>query len=153
MNYQEYTDSIETLKATYGDKAYPDPRVKRIWEWAKKTNADLFKQAVNNAIADCPTAPLFGKLKEFYAEARSKNPSAEKVNCDFCEGTGWIAHCEADQGVPTAYACKCEAGQGVPDIYARWNGPWVRITTRAHEILKTNTNQLIQKTMKGLGDA
>lgn len=142
MTHAEFTKQIDVLKATYGQNAYPDPRVLRIWSWAKRINATLFKMTVENAIGDCDRPPLLSKLKEFYGEVRNKNAALEKIKCDFCDGGGWI--CD-DQPLPTAYACRCEAGNGIPEVYARWRGPWKRIVPHPNELIRTGSANVIHE--------
>jgi hypothetical protein len=133
MNYAKFTTSIESLREAYGDRAYPDARVRKIWDWARRANEALFIQSVDNAIGDCERAPMLSKLKEVYAELRSKNPKADKVSCNYCDGNGWI--CDS-QPLPTAYACNCAAGERIPLEFARWQGPWVRIVPTPAELLR-----------------
>jgi hypothetical protein len=149
MTFQEFANQIELLKATYGDKAYPEPRTKRIWAWAKKTNVELFKAAVQNAIGDCERAPLLAKLKEFYTEIRNKSPEKDKIPCDFCDGGGWI--CD-DQPLPTAYACRCENGMQIPEQYKRFESlglPFKRIVPRPNELMKAATVTIVNSTFGG----
>lgn len=150
MNRQEFVDHIEKLKETYGDKAYPDPRVERIWQWARKIKEPLFKIVVSDAIADCERAPLLGKLKEIYGNTRQSNPDAHKYHCDYCGGSGWVPD---SQPLPTAYACRCDAGNVIADVIPRWKGPWVRRNPLPQELMRANVKNIINNAIKGVGDA
>lgn len=143
MTHADFSKMMGLLIDTYGEKAYPTPRVTRIWGWARKLNGRLFELTVENAIGDCERPPLISKLKEYYSEIRNKNHDLEKVKCDFCDGGGWIPD---SQPLPTAYACRCEAGQAIPDAFKRWQGPWIRIVPRPSELMRTASDSLIKTT-------
>ena len=146
MTHFEFSPHIDSLRETYGDRAYPDARVERIWLWAKKLKPETFKQIVDAAISDCDRPPLLSKLKEIHSEIRSRDPSADKINCPFCDGCGFI--CD-EQPLPTAYACRCEAGQQIPEKYARWKGPWKRIVPHPNEIMRVSVKDAINNAFGG----
>ena len=146
MTHAEFTTQMDLLVETYTDRAYPAPRVKRIWNWARKVNGKTFAEAVDNAIADCMQPPLLSKLKEYYAEARAKHPDREKINCDYCDGSGFIL----GPGVmPLAFACRCEAGLQIPEYVTRWSGEWVRMVPHKSELGVAAVQRIIGATMKG----
>jgi hypothetical protein len=149
MTHQEFIVGIDLLRDTYGDRTYPDVRVERIWAWAKRLKVSTYRQIIDSAIADCDRPPLLPKLKEIYSEIRAKNPGVDKVQCDFCDGNGWILQGGIDTKTntyttPVAFACRCEAGQAIPEDHPRWNGPWTRIVPRPNELMRTNAKNLIQ---------
>lgn len=144
MNYQKFTQAVESLREAYGDRAYPDARVRKIWDWARKANEDLFNATIETAIGDCERAPMLSKLKEIYSELRSKNPRADKINCVYCDGTGFIMDASI---LPTAFACRCDAGLRLPLTITRWRGPFTRIVPRSDELMRPVIQEKFKQTI------
>lgn len=153
MTRQEFEKCMALLIETYTDRAYPPPRVARIWNWARKVNGKTFAEAVDNAIADSMQAPLLSKLKDYCAEVRARHPDRDKIACDFCDGSGWILSGGLDTEkriytTPIAFVCKCENGNMVPDQYPRWQGPWTRIVPHPSELMRAAVSTVINSTFK-----
>lgn len=125
MRHATFVQCIEKLKTTYSEKSYPEPRVRMIQIWASKIDDELFKQIVDKLIAENITPPMLPKFKDAYMDLRSF-VRQKKINCIYCDGSGFILNNEDRTFPGTAYACKCDAGQRIPEYVGRWRGEFVR---------------------------
>ena len=145
MNYAEFGKELNRLKEVYGDKSYPDARVKLIFNWAKRLNADAFELIVSKLIGDNSYAPLLDKFKTAYGEIRATLPKMEQ-ECVYCMGSGFILSGKFPE-LGSAYACCCAHGERVPSFVARWLGPFVRIKPNESELVRhVDTKKLITQT-------
>lgn len=144
MTEEFFKIQIERLRAEYSERAYGQERVRVIWSWARKLNADLFKQTVSEAIGNCSTAPMKFKLVEFYAEVRAKNPGVRtRIECVYCDGYGWIPD---TQPLPNVYRCRCHAGDQMLATVAQWKGELKRITPTKSELNWRDVGKVINQT-------
>lgn len=148
MNFQEFGTQLDRLKEVYGDRAYPEARVKLIFNWSRRLHVDAFEAVVTKLIEECERTPLLGKFKEYYGQIRSTLPRST-VDCAYCAGSGLIVDPKSPPPF-VAYACKCVIGESVSKTVARWKGEFVRCSPRAEDIVRKNTASIVTGTMKGI---
>jgi hypothetical protein len=64
MQLEVFQDQIQRLKATYGEKNYPEERVKVLWAQFKKVENIEFADAVTYLIANYRAAPMLHEIEK-----------------------------------------------------------------------------------------
>lgn len=129
MTKEFFLKIINRLSQVYGDKHYPDERIKIFWEWAKNKDHEILQIAVSDLIADCATAPLFSKIREEYLQAQKRLGRdgylekwiASQPDCSKCGKNGFIVAIEKTTKQVFAFKCNfCRIGEKTNPKYPVW---------------------------------
>jgi len=123
MNDKEFSEQIHKLKQVYGDRYYPDGRVRLIWSEFKHLGAKDFEAGIDKLILEKRQAPLIDEFRAVFAisgasgrQARIQQIKAANY-CDLCGNTGVISFASK------TYRCSCplgEAGLLFSGMMPRW---------------------------------
>ena len=78
MDKQEFVTQIDRLKNTYGDKQYPEERVKVIWSEVKDRASAWLERQVSHWIASSRMAPLLPEIRDAMSLEREHMHSKDK---------------------------------------------------------------------------
>lgn len=113
MEKSQFIKEIECLRNTYGNKAYPDERVKVIWSTFKNYQYTDFHHGVRQLIGDSNRPPMLPDLK---STIRRSIILVDHGPCENCDRTGFIPILK--KGISYVYRCHCKWGgdlcEGIP---------------------------------------
>lgn len=69
---------MKNLTTTYGERAYPETRVKLLWEEFKFIEGKVFSAIVKRLITDYAQPPMAHKFRELIAWARENQAALDK---------------------------------------------------------------------------
>jgi len=75
MTQNEFIEQMERLKIVYGDKFFPEERIKVYWNFFKNEKPQFFENAITNIIAESISVPSASKVKEALADVRVYTPN------------------------------------------------------------------------------
>lgn len=121
MTYREFAEQLERLQNTFSDRAFPDERVKLIWDSVKNLDARDFKKIADVFIADSRQPPMVSDFRAQASIVQGRNvifvdrwDGRPKSSCPYCYGLGvFIAQKESSCGL-WAFRCHCDAGINDP---------------------------------------
>lgn len=137
MTLMEFTGQMDRLKQVYSEKAYPEERVKQIWDKIRNRDERVLAHAVALLIADCVQAPMTTKILEAMSVAQRnyqnfrqnalKSNSGPEIDCLFCYDTGINYVREKDNPVVWV-RCSCDMGLQNKFRYTfpKWGSPELR---------------------------
>lgn len=79
MKSEQFDMQVNRLKDVYGDKAFPDQRIKIIWREVQDFDASWFTRVVDGLIGSERYAPLMDKFAEAASKERERIYSIEKT--------------------------------------------------------------------------
>ena len=118
MTQQEFQSQVERLKSVYGDRAYPDERVKLLWSAAGSLPGDWFRRTVDSLIGGMRQAPVLSDFQEAIGAERERVWRSQKAaqlsakvmdfaRCSWCGGNGVVLARRKDDHTPWAFKCRC----------------------------------------------
>jgi len=118
---------IKRLIQTFGDKAYPEPRVALLWDKVKFYNGTDFDKFISSCIMDCKFAPIGKEFNEFAQEQSKKIDEFKKEErlsrimegktCGYCGDEGLILVTKKEDGSKWAFGCdECKTISDNPKI-------------------------------------
>lgn len=131
MTRVEFTTQIDRLKSQWGNSYGPD-RVAALWVALERTDGDIFRQAVTQALLEHKTPPLLTELRDeikavYESDRHARSSSQSLLNrpgsCSICVDGYYFHHTEVG-GVET-FRCSCPAGSAMPSQYTFPNGQTV----------------------------
>jgi hypothetical protein len=72
MNMAEFDTQISRLKNTFGDRAYPDERLKLIWREVREFSSGWFEKLVDRLICDSRLPPLLPEFRNEISRERER---------------------------------------------------------------------------------
>lgn len=120
MTKDEFLEQVDRLKTVYGEKSFPEERVKVFWDMFKVENKNVFERAVSNIIAQSYVAPPADKIRIAVTELREKliqkNRQEYNWDCSWCGTSGFVIVVSQDDPLKeVCMKCKCEFA----DLFAR----------------------------------
>lgn len=120
MLLNEFNEQVDRLKTVYGEKAFPEERVKVFWDMFKGENKTVFERSISNIIAKSYTAPPADKIRIAVTELREKliqkNRQEYNWDCSWCGTSGFVIVVSQDDPLKEGcMKCKCEFA----DLFAR----------------------------------
>ena len=109
MTQQEFQSQVERLKSVYGDRAYPDERVKLLWSAAGSLPGDWFRRTVDSLISDFQEA-IGAERERVWRSQKAAQLSAKVMDfarCSWCGGNGVVLARRKDDHTPWAFKCRC----------------------------------------------
>lgn len=127
MELHEFSKHMERLKEVYGDRAYPEERIKIIWQKTKWRSEKVWEETTKRLIADSMQPPMLSKILEMYAIVQRDFPEiktdpyahirdelrlkAQKPSCTRCGGHGTlVAFKKYNKLQSTSLICNCYCG-------------------------------------------
>ena len=150
LDFNFYMKQVERLIETFGDKNYPGPRVKLLYEIVKELNEIDFRILVDRLILNCKFTPLkkefetelaiiseynLKKQKQFeskqiqfkyssdpYADLKGMRvgPGEQVYSCMNCKDTGEVFAIRKKTGSEYYFECNCDRKPRQPSIQ-RWS--------------------------------
>jgi len=130
MTREEFQDLVSQLVRAYGDRAYPEERISRLWNRLQYIHPKIAQNAIDNLIADNLQPPLMTKILEACHAQKKLFPSLDqdpysqirdhlrqmqndKQLCDKCWNLGVLTAYRKDRfGNPSEeFLCTCPSGQ------------------------------------------
>lgn len=111
---EEFINQLNRLVEVYGKEKYPKQRLALMWAWAKTLPKPIVIGVIDEAIANCATAPMLDKLKKFAEPALanlrswdSRRDKALDIGCIHCRGDGMLLAIRRDNpnSSPVAFRC------------------------------------------------
>lgn len=130
MKVDEFSNEMDRLRETFGDKAYPKPRVIQIYELVKAMSSWEFKSIVDYLIGNSKFAPLPAEIEKASREVKNKLAidrknrflaDSEDKNCPWCFRTGSIVARSLEDSTLYAFSCSCEFQDFYQHSYPKWN--------------------------------
>src|SRR3954462_10986965 len=79
MNLQEFDSQVNRLRDTFGDRSYPDERVKIIWREVQSLGRAWFERTIDRLIGEFRKAPMLPDIRFLIAEERERHRQTEKL--------------------------------------------------------------------------
>lgn len=111
MMQQEFMIELDRLKSVYGEKAYPEERVKILWNEFKTYEIARFKKAVDFLVAENFNAPPISKIRDamFYTpNASSALKQAPDYDCSWCGQSGVVTVFRKKDRAKFTLRCPCD---------------------------------------------
>jgi len=113
MTLDEYKSQIIRLKETFGDKHFPEERIKTLWEKIKTQGFNEFKRATDKIILEKYTPPpasvILESINEFKDRVRKEEKAEVLFDCSWCGQSGFVtARPNESSDNSVAFRCACE---------------------------------------------
>ena len=128
MQREVFARQIDRLKSTYGDRAYPDERMKIIYNSLANYPDHYLERAVNDFIANMRQSPMLSDFVEKFSQFEVEKAEQLKANyaampiqkvggveCRFCNGSGYATVRKDNYDFCTI--CDCSMGAQRPKMY------------------------------------
>lgn len=119
----EFNEQVNRLRSVYGDKAYPDERVRLLWREVGSLSSAWFESAVSGLIQSCRQAPLAHEFSPMISDERERVYRKQKekelvtreitsYSCEYCKDMGvFLCIKNDDRSVPYVFRCHCARGR------------------------------------------
>lgn len=96
MENTQFINLMDKLKRTFGERNYPDDRIRGLWDQFKHVSMFTFDNAVQEMVLRERNAPLFDQIREYVFRAEEKAKASGRAHsvvklaaCDECNQNGW----------------------------------------------------------------
>ena len=121
MSQAEFVEQVNRLKNVYGEKSYPDERVKLLWREVSGMGGEWFESAVSQLISNSRYAPLAPEFAPLISDERERVWKLQKdkqavsplrvPDCEFCSDRSvYLCTRNGDRSAPYAFRCHCPKG-------------------------------------------
>jgi hypothetical protein len=117
MNFVEFGSQMDRLKQTFGEKSYPEERVRLLWSDYGHVPIGVFSDGISKLIKEKRYAPLGDELRDVFSYFSSGSRREEKIKaikekgrCGICDDTGSVIK-ECNDRVFRAARCSCDLGE------------------------------------------
>ena len=113
MQISEFIEASTRLEKYY-DKEYSTEQRQIMYEELKDWNIEKYKKAISIAIRNCKFLPKIADIIQASSEIRTvqNEDNSQLVECNKCEGTGFIRYQKQVQGIEYDYICRCTCLNG-----------------------------------------
>lgn len=120
LSWAEYIPQIERLKEVFGDKAYPEERVKSLYNAVRGLTLQNFTKIVTDLIDSKRQAPLKPDFQEAARKYLADNENRIRAEmearwagraCRWCGNSGAVFLTRKSNGHEFAVTCSCEWGR------------------------------------------
>jgi len=114
VKQETFSEQIGRLRSVYGDRNYPDERLRLFWLSFKNIDDQKFEEAVSTAIETMKVAPLKQDLWEIIKSARTDSGDTKRTienGCEYCNGSGLTSYAEMRGAYEYTFSgrCRCDA--------------------------------------------
>lgn len=113
MQIDEFIEVSNRMEQYY-DKEYTTEQRQIMYEELKDWNINRYKKAVSIAIRSCKFLPKLADIIQASTEIREtqNNEENQSVECNKCNGTGFIEYKKKANGMIYDFACRCTCLNG-----------------------------------------
>ena len=113
MQISEFIEASTRLEKYY-DKEYTTEQRQIMYEELKDWNIEKYRKAISIAIRNCKFLPKLADIIQASTEIRDFQSRAEDkgVECNKCNGTGFIEYQKQAYGMLYNFACRCTCSNG-----------------------------------------
>ena len=117
MELQDFEVHFGRMVETWGQKAYPRPRVSQIWESVKGMTSWEFSKIVDALIGSSKFAPLLVDIEAASKQVKNKNQHQRRdrfleqnqdKSCPWCFGEGFVICQRRDDLTDFVFRCNCD---------------------------------------------
>lgn len=114
MKINEFDECMTMLKEVYGEKYYPDARIRILWENLSEINFEVFKRAIKKILVSERFPPMLEDISKYVSDdfKLNENNSAYSNNfgCYVCSDNGFF-YVHSKNGSSSIAACSCQKGK------------------------------------------
>ena len=113
MTQSEFIEATNRIEQYY-DKEYTNEQRKIMFEELKQWNVERYRKVIMTVIRNSKFLPKIADMIQANAEIREikNNKDIKEVQCDKCNGTGYIDYEKRMYGHIYKYACRCTCENG-----------------------------------------